>query len=217
MPGIIKIVIVEDHPIFRMGMKELINREKDLEVVGDAETVAEALDLIESLRPDLVIVDLSLKESNGIELVKEIHQNHKQIACLVLSMHDEALHAERCLTAGARGYIMKHEASESVVKAIRHIMSGHIHVSPGIMSTILNKFQKQPDPVSASPLTRLTDREFEIFRLIGQGLSSKEIAVQLGISIKTVGTYRERIKEKLDLKNSGELLRHAVVWVETGR
>lgn len=217
MPDIIKIIIVEDHPIFRMGMKELINREKDLEVVGDAETVAEALDLIEIQRPELVIVDLSLKESNGIELVKEIHHNHKNIASLVLSMHDEALHAERCLTAGARGYIMKHEASESVVKAIRHIMSGNIHVSPGIMSTILNKFQNKPDPVSASPLKRLTDRELEIFRLIGQGLSSKEIAVQLAISIKTVGTYRERIKEKLDLKNSGELLRHAVIWVETGR
>lgn len=217
MPDIIKIIIVEDHPIFRMGMKELINREKDLEVVGDAETVAGALDLIEIQRPDLVIVDLSLKESNGIELVKEIHHNYKHIASLVLSMHDEALHAERCLTAGARGYIMKHEASESVVKAIRHIIAGNIYVSPGIMSTILNKFQNKPDPVSASPLTRLTDRELEIFRLIGQGLSSKEIAFQLAISIKTVGTYRERIKEKLDLKNSGELLRHAVVWVETGR
>lgn len=217
MPDIIKIIIVEDHPIFRMGMKELINREKDLEVVGDAETVAGALDLIEIQRPNLVIVDLSLKESNGIELVKEIHQNHKPIASLVLSMHDEALHAERCLTAGARGYIMKHEASESVVKAIRHIIAGNIYVSPGIMSTILNKFQNKPDPVSASPLKRLTDRELEIFRLIGQGLSSKEIAVQLAISIKTVGTYRERIKEKLDLKNSGELLRHAVIWVETGR
>ncbi|OGQ92290.1 MAG: DNA-binding response regulator [Deltaproteobacteria bacterium RIFOXYC2_FULL_48_10] len=217
MPDIIKIIIVEDHPIFRMGMKELINREKDLEVVGDAETVAEALDLIEIQPPDLVIVDLSLKESNGIELVKEIQHNYKNIASLVLSMHDEALHAERCLTAGARGYIMKHEASESVVKAIRHIIAGNIYVSPGIMSTILNKFQNKPDPVSASPLKRLTDRELEIFRLIGQGLSSKEIAVQLAISIKTVGTYRERIKEKLNLKNSGELLRHAVIWVETGR
>ena len=112
---------------------------------------------------------------------------------------------------------MKHEASESVVKAIRHIIAGNIYVSPGIMSTILNKFQNKPDPVSASPLKRLTDRELEIFRLIGQGLSSKEIAVQLAISIKTVGTYRERIKEKLNLKNSGELLRHAVIWVETGR
>jgi DNA-binding NarL/FixJ family response regulator len=217
MADIIRIVIVEDHPIFRMGMKELINREKDLEVVGDAETVAGALDLIEAQRPDLVIVDLSLKESNGIELVKEINRLYKNTASLVLSMHDEALHAERCLTAGARGYIMKHEASESVVKAIRHIMAGNIHVSPGIMSTILNKFQNKPDPVSASPLTRLTDRELEIFRLIGRGLSSKEIAVQLAISIKTVGTYRERIKEKLDLKNSGELVRHAVIWVETGK
>ena len=216
MPDTIKIVIVEDHPIFRMGMKELINQEKDLQVVGDAETVAGALDIIEKHHPDLVIADLSLKESNGIELVKEIHHKYKHTASLVLSMHDESLHAERCITAGARGYIMKHEASESVVKAIRQIMAGNIYVSPGIMSTILNKFQNKPDRVCESPLKRLTDRELEIFQLIGQGLSSKEIAVQLAISIKTVGTYRERIKEKLDLKNSGELVRHAVIWVETG-
>ncbi len=217
MPDKIKIIIVEDHPIFRMGMKELINREKDLEVIGDAETVSGALDMIEKQPPDLVIVDLSLKESNGMELVKEIHRKYKAISSLVLSMHDESLHAERCIAAGAKGYIMKHEASESVVKAIRHIMSGNIYVSPGIMSTILNKFQNKPDPVHGDPLKRLTDRELEIFQLIGQGLSSKEIAVQLTISIKTVGTYRERIKEKLDLKNSGELVRHAVIWVETTR
>ncbi|KJR96845.1 MAG: LuxR family transcriptional regulator [Desulfobulbaceae bacterium BRH_c16a] len=216
MSEIIKIVIVEDHPIFRMGMKELINREHDLQVVGDAETVAGALEIIEKQRPDLVIADLSLKESNGIGLVKEINSKYKKMSSLVLSMHDESLHAERCIMAGARGYIMKHEASESVVKAIRRIMSGNIYVSSSIMSTILNKFQNQPDLVCQSPLKRLTDRELEIFQLIGRGLSSKKVAEQLIISIKTVGTYRERIKEKLGLKNSEELLRHAVIWVETG-
>ncbi len=216
MANPIKIIIVEDHPIFRMGMKELIDHEKDLSVVGDAEDVAGALDLIEKEHPHLVVVDLSLKESNGIELVKELHIHHKNIFALVLSMHDESLHAERCIMAGAKGYIMKQEASESVVTAIRQIMAGNIYVSPNIMSTILNKFQNQPDLVHESPLKRLTDRELEIFQLIGKGLSSKEIAVQLTISIKTVGTYRERIKEKLDLKHGGALVRHAVIWVETG-
>lgn len=216
MSELTKIVIVEDHPIFRMGMKELINREHDLQVVGDAETVAGALEIIEKRRPDLVIADLSLKESNGIGLVKEIHRKYKKMSSLVLSMHDESLHAERCIIAGARGYIMKHEASESVVKAVRRIMSGNIYVSSSIMSTILNKFQNQPELVCQSPLKRLTDRELEIFQLIGRGLSSKKVAEQLFISIKTVGTYRERIKEKLGLKNSEELLRHAVIWVESG-
>jgi len=216
MPDTIEIIIVEDHPIFRMGMKELINNEKDMAVVGDAENVTGALRRIEETQPHIVIVDLSLKESNGIELVKEIHTNHKKISSLVLSMHDESLHAERCILAGARGYIMKQEASESVVTAIRRIMSGSIYVSPNIMSNILNKFQNQPDLIHESPLKRLTDRELEIFQLIGKGLSSRQIAVQLTISAKTVGTYRERIKEKLSLKHGGELVRHAVIWVETG-
>lgn len=214
--GSINILIVEDHPIFRMGMKEMIEHEPDMCVCGDAQDVAGALKLIEAKKPDLVIVDLSLKESNGLDLVKEISARHKPAASLVLSMHDEALHAERCIMAGAKGYIMKQEASVSVVMAIRRIMDGHIHVSPRIMSHILNTFQKQPDLVHESPLKRITDRELEIFQLIGRGLSSKEIANQLNISIKTIGTYRERIKEKLNLKNSSELVRYAVIWVETG-
>jgi DNA-binding NarL/FixJ family response regulator len=216
MPGRIKVIIVEDHPIFRMGMKELIDSEKDLTVVGEAENVTEALDLLSEKRPDLVIVDLSLKDSNGIELVKEIHNNYKSIYSLVLSMHDESIHAERCIMAGAKGYIMKQEASESVVTAIRHIMSDKIYVSPDIMAGILNKFQSQPDLISESPLKRLTNRELEIFQLIGLGMSSKDIAIQLMISIKTVGTYRERIKEKLGIKHGGKLVRHAVIMVETG-
>ncbi|MBU3950675.1 MAG: response regulator transcription factor [Proteobacteria bacterium] len=212
----LKILIVEDHPIFRMGMEEMIEHEPDMCVCGHAEEVDHALDLIGVHRPDLVIVDLSLKESNGMDLVREICAHHKPTASLVLSMHDEALHAERCIMAGAKGYIMKQEASESVVTAIRRIMDGHIHVSPKIMSRILNSFQKQPGLVHKSPLSRITDRELEIFQLIGQGLSSKQIANQLNISIKTIGTYRERIKEKLNLNNASELVRHAVIWVETG-
>ncbi len=216
MPNMIKVIIVEDHPIFRMGMKELINTEDDLTVVGEAENVDEALALINEKKPDLVVVDLSLKDSNGIEIINELNDNHKNIYSLVLSMHDESLHAERCIMAGAKGYIMKQEASNSVVTAIRHIMSDKIYVSPDIMSNILNKFQNQPDLVSESPLKKLTNRELEIFHLIGLGMSSKNIAIQLTISIKTVGTYRERIKQKLDLKHGGELIRHAVIWVETG-
>jgi len=216
MPNLIKIIIVEDHPIFRMGMKEMIDSEKDLTVIGEAENVTEAIDLIKKKSPDLVIVDLSLKDSNGIELVKEINNNHKNISSLVLSMHDESLHAERCIMAGAKGYIMKQEASESVITAIRHIMSDKIYVSPDIMSNILNKFQTQPNLVNESPLKQLTNRELEIFQLIGLGMSSKDIAIQLMISIKTVGTYRERIKGKLGLKHGEMLVRHAVIWAETG-
>ncbi len=210
------IIIVEDHPIFRMGMKEMIEHEPDMCVCGEAGDVACALKLIRANKPDLVVVDLSLKGSNGLELVKEIAENHKPTLSLVLSMHDEALHAERCILAGAKGYIMKQEASESVVLAIRRIMAGHIHVSPTIMSHILNSFQKQPDSLNESPLKRITDREFEIFQLIGRGMSPKQIAGQLNISVKTIGTYRERIKEKLGLNSAGELVRHAVIWAETG-
>jgi DNA-binding NarL/FixJ family response regulator len=184
----IRILIVEDHPIFRMGMEEMINQEPDMKICGHAEDVPGARKLIERERPDLVIVDLSLKESNGLDLVKEIHAHHKPMASLVLSMHDEAMHAERCIMAGAKGYIMKQEASESVITALRRIMAGHIHVSPTIMSQILHTFQKQPSLVHESRLKHITDRELEIFQLIGAGRSSKEIASQLKISIKTIGT-----------------------------
>ncbi|MGD9732416.1 MAG: response regulator [Desulfamplus sp.] len=213
---VINIIIVEDHPIFRMGMKEMIEHEPDMCVCGEAGDVIGALKLIREKRPDIVIVDLSLKESNGLDIVKEIADYHKPMASLVLSMHDEALHAERCIMAGAKGYIMKQEASESVIMAIRSIMDGHIHVSPNIMSHILNSFQKQRELIYESPLKRITDREVEIFQLIGRGMSSKQIANQLNISVKTIGTYRERIKEKLNLKSAGELVRYAVIWVETG-
>ncbi len=214
--GKIKIVIVEDHPIFRMGMTELINREQDMEVCGYGEDVAEARAVIREQMPDMVVVDLSLKNSNGLDLVKEISGQYPRISFLVLSMHDESLHAERCILAGAKGYIMKQEASTSVVKAIREIGAGNLHVSSPIMSHILNKFRNQPAALHASPLNALTDREMEIFQFIGQGYASGEIAKRLNISVKTIGTHRERIKNKLNLKDSGTLVRHAVIWVETG-
>ena len=210
-----KILIVEDHPIFCMGMTELINQENDLFICGNADNVSSALKAIDKLEPDLVIVDLSLKSSNGIEIIKEIKRFKKKIPTLVLSMHDELIHAERCLLAGARGYVMKQEASESVVKAIHQILSGNIYVSQNIMAGILNKFQKQPESFQKPLIDRLTDREIEVFQLIGKGLSSGEIADQLNISVKTIGTYRERIKEKLSLKHGAELVKYAVLWVET--
>lgn len=212
----IKIIIVEDHPIFRMGIEALINREPDMDVCAFAEDVDSAKDVIEQNQPDLILLDLTLKNSNGIELIKDFEQQQRQIKFLVLSMHDESLHAERCILAGAKGYIMKQEASESVVAAIRQILSGNIYVSAAIMSNILHKFQRDPDALNESPLKRLTDREIQIFQLIGQGFSTGEISHQLKISVKTIGTYRERIKEKLSIKQGSELVRTAVIWTETG-
>ncbi|THB80134.1 MAG: DNA-binding response regulator [Desulfobacteraceae bacterium] len=199
-----------------MGMKDLINSEDDITVIGEADNVADAMDLVEEKKPDLVIVDLSLKESDGINIINDVEKNYPNIYTLVLSMHNESLYAERCIMAGAKGYIMKQEASESVVNAIRHIMSDKIYVSPNIMANILNRFQNQRDQINESPLKTLTDREMEIFHLIGLGMLSKDIAIQLNISIKTVGAHRERIKQKLGIKHNNELIRRAAIWVETG-
>ena len=210
-----KILIVEDHPIFRMGMCELINQEKDLIVCGSAEDVAKARDLIQIKQPELVILDLSLKNSNGMELLKELNKYHKQIYVLVLSMHEESLYAERCLLAGAMGYVMKHEAIESVTKAIRYIFAGKKYISQRIMENLLNKLGDRSIQEQGSPVQSLTDRELEIFQLIGKGFSSRQIAAQLNLSVKTVGAHRERIKQKLGLKTSGEIVRHAVLWLET--
>jgi DNA-binding NarL/FixJ family response regulator len=207
-----RILIVDDHPIFCLGMSELINQESDLVVCGSADTVGKAWIAIRSLKPDLVIVDISLKNSNGIDLVREIHSEHRNLPVLVLSMHDESLYAERALLSGARGYIMKQEATKSVVHAIRQVMSGKIYASEEIKEKMLMRQIATQDIKNASPLDKLTIRELEVFRLIGLGLSTKEIAERLNISIKTVGTYRERIKEKLELKHATELVKFAVHW-----
>ncbi|MBT3388504.1 MAG: response regulator transcription factor [Desulfobacula sp.] len=215
MEALRKILIVEDHPIFRMGMCELIDQEKDFVVCGSAEDVPEARELIKTENPELVILDLSLKNSNGMELLKELNKYHKEIFVLVLSMHEESLHAERCLLAGAKGYVMKHEAIESVIKAIRQIFAGKKYISQRIMERIVNKMGDQPFPDQGSSVQNLTDRELEIFQLIGKGFSSGQIASQLNLSVKTIGAHRERIKSKLGLKTSGEMVRYAVLWLET--
>jgi DNA-binding NarL/FixJ family response regulator len=209
-----KILIVDDHPVFRMGMEELLNQEEDFTVCGVAEDIRSARRELIEKQPDLAIIDISLAQENGLDLVKEIASRHHCVRVLVLSMHDESVWAERAIRAGARGYIMKKEASESIIAAIRNILNGKIHVSASMMSHLLDKFQVNPDFQSVQSEEVLTDRELEVFRLIGQGLSTRAIADQMKLSIKTIGTYRDRIKQKLCLKSAVELTRRAVLWTE---
>jgi DNA-binding NarL/FixJ family response regulator len=208
------ILIVDDHPIFRHGLAQLINQEHDLLVCGEAEDYHGALKGVETLAPDMVIVDITLKNMSGIDLIKDLHRQYRTLPMLVISMHEESLYAERSLRAGARGYIMKQEASESVIDAIRQVLRGRIYASRDVTDNLLTRFVDGPQSVLESPVQALTDRELEVFRLIGEGLGLSEIADRLHLSVKTIGTYRERIKDKLGIKNATELLRSAMKWVE---
>jgi DNA-binding NarL/FixJ family response regulator len=209
-----RILIVDDHPILRMGMRELLNQEEGFEVCAVAENISSARKAIKETNPDMAIIDISLAGDNGLDLVKEISSSNKSISMLVLSMHDESVWAERAIRAGARGYIMKKEAAESIVAAVRNIMDGKVHVSEKIMARLLDKFHINPDSSTASTEEALTDRELEVFRLIGLGLSTREIASRMNLGIKTIGTYRDRIKQKLRIKSGAELIRRAVLWTE---
>ena len=217
MPEKKKILLVEDHPIFRLGLSELINQEDDLQAFGGSKDVDPAITEIETMDPDLIIADITLKTSDGIDLVKYVKRYHKQIPVLVLSMHDEYLYAQRALSAGARGYIMKQEAMESVVTAIHHVLDGKIYLNDKVKEHILSNMSDTPATRDKSPIDRLTDRELQVFKMIGRGFSSREIAERLFLSIKTIGTYRERIKEKLNLKHANELVRCAVHFEKTGQ
>jgi DNA-binding NarL/FixJ family response regulator len=197
-----------------MGMTELLNQEEDFSVCAVAEDIRSARKALAESSPDLAIVDISLAQENGLDLVKEISAEAGAIPVLVLSMHDESVWAERAIRSGARGYVMKKEASETIILAIRDILNGRIHISAPMMSSLLNKFQKHPDCQGAPTADILTDREFEVFRLIGQGLSTREISIQMRLGIKTIGTYRDRIKQKLNLKSAAELTHRAVLWTE---
>ena len=208
------ILIVDDHPIFRMGMQELLNQEDDFSVCAVAEDIAGARKAIREYQPDLAIIDISLSEENGLDLVKEIAAGSTNLPVLVLSLHDESVWAERAIRAGARGYVMKKEASESVISAIRNILAGKIHVSTDMMAHLLDKFHGNPEGTGAPTVDVLTDRELEVFRLIGSGLATREIADRMNLGIKTIGTYRDRIKQKLCIKNAAELTRRAVLWIE---
>lgn len=209
-----RIFIVEDHPIFRMGLIELINQESDMVVCGEAETVSDARKGIANCEADMVVVDLGLKNSSGMDLIREFRVEGRKVPILVLSMHDESIHAQRCILAGASGYIMKQETSVSVVKAIRHILAGSLYVSEKVMTRLLNRLRGDAEARHQSPMDELTDRELEVFQLIGGGLTSSDIARRLNLSVKTVGTHRERIKEKLGCRHGGELVRLAVLWTE---
>lgn len=208
----IKILIVDDHPIVRQGLAELINHEDDMVVCGQAEDAHEAIKEIRKLEPDMAIVDISLKQTSGIELLKDIKVQFPNLPVLVLSMHDEALFAERALRAGAKGYIMKQQATDNVVKAIRKILTGQIYVSEEMSSKMLGKLVGGKPKVGVSAIDRLSDRELEVFLLIGHGYGTRQISEQLHLSVKTIETYRSHIKEKLNLNNAAELLQYAIQW-----
>lgn len=209
-----RVLLVDDHPVVRRGLALMIDAEPDLSIVGEAENYEQALDAIARLTPDVAVVDISLSGRSGIDLIKELRTKSPHLPVLVLSMHDESLQAERALRAGAKGYIMKREATANVIGAIRHVLKGGIYVSDRIGARLLGKMADAP-PGVRSPLERLSDRELEIFNLIGQGLNPRTIAERFGLSIKTVEAHRENIKGKLGLASSNELIRYAVQhWLD---
>jgi len=205
-----RVFIVDDHPVVRQGLALLINREADLAVCGDAADAPSALQRLDALQPDIVILDLSLNGPDGLDLLKTIRGRNGALPVLVLSMLDESLYAERALRAGASGYIMKQEATEKVLVAIRRILGGGIYLSDRMANKVLHHFVGGSPAGENSPLSELTDREMEVFRLIGKGNSTRQIAEQLHISVKTVESYQAHIKEKLSLKNARELMQSAM-------
>jgi DNA-binding NarL/FixJ family response regulator len=209
-----QVLIVDDHPMMRQGLAQLINHEPDLTACGEADTVAQALKLINTAKPDLVLADISLPDRNGLELIKDAQALHPGLPVLVVSMHDESLYAERVLRAGGRGYIMKQEGGKLLMQAIRHVLSGQIYVSAKMSAKILEIFSGHRADVAHSPVERLSDREFEVFQLIGQGKGTRQIAEHLHLSIKTVEVHRANIKHKLELEHGTDLVRYAIRWTE---
>ncbi len=207
-----RILVVDDHPIVRQGLALLINREPDMVVCGEAEEAMGALHVLASARPDVLIVDISLNGPDGLDLLKNVRANHPALPVLILSMHDESIYAERALRAGANGYIMKQEATERVLVAVRRILGGEIYVSDRIANRMLRHYIAGSGTVRNSSIADLSDRELEVFRLIGEGHGTRQIAEELHLSIKTVESYQAHIKEKLSLRSSRELMQHAVQW-----
>ena len=210
-----RILIVDDHPMMRQGLAQLVNNEPDLAVCCEVENAHQALAAIDKDPPDLVLADITLPDKSGIELIKDIQAINPGLAVLVISMHDESLYAERVLRAGGRGYIMKHEGGKKLMEAIRQVLSGKIYVSEKMSARILESFSGRRSPgADKSSVENLTDREFEVFQLIGQGKGTRQIAEKLHLSVKTVEVHRVNIKTKLKLQSATELIRFAVRWVE---
>jgi len=210
-----KILIVDDHPMTRYGIARLIEQEPDLAVSGEAESVQPALAAVKALKPRLVLADLTLAEGEGLEFIKDMRTLYPEVAVLVVSMHDEALYAERALRAGARGYIMKNEGGEKLVEAIRQVLQGKTYLSDRMSGRVLDIFATRRRRADDSILGKLTDREFEVFRLIGQGLTTHEIGERLRLSPKTVETHRLHVRQKLQLKSGPGLINYAVRWAGT--
>jgi DNA-binding NarL/FixJ family response regulator len=206
------VLVVDDHPLMRQGLALLINQQQDLHVCGEAEEAQAALLAIAQLRPDIMILDISLKGPDGIEILKNIRATDPDLPVLVLSMHDEAIYAERALRARANGYIMKQEATEKVLVAVRRILSGEIYVSDRIANRMLRHYITGASTLRNSSIADLSDRELEVFRLIGEGHGTRQIAEELHLSVKTVESYQAHIKEKLSLRSARELMQHAIQW-----
>jgi DNA-binding NarL/FixJ family response regulator len=210
-----RILVVDDHPMMRQGLAQLVGAEPDLAICGEVENAEAALDSIGRLKPDLVLADISLPGKNGLELIKDFQAIQPDLPILVISMHDESLYAERVLRAGGRGYIMKQEGGKKLMLAIRQVLGGQIYVSEKMSALILEIFSGRRAGMEGSPVEKLTDREFEVFQLIAEGKSTREIAEKLHLSVKTVDVHRTNIKKKLKLKSAPELIRFAVRWSES--
>jgi DNA-binding NarL/FixJ family response regulator len=211
-PAKLKVLLVDDHPITRQGMKALVNQQQNLEVVGEADNAPYAIELVGKLQPDLAIVDIALKTTNGIELTKNIKVQAPNLPVLIVSMHDEGLYAERALRAGAMGYLMKQEASDKIIQAINRLLQGEIYLSDKIKEKMLHRFVNKKGDGMVFSIDTLSDREMEVFQLIGNGYSTRQIAQKLNLSSKTIDSYREHLKLKLNLESGAELVRHAIQW-----
>lgn len=210
-----KVLVVDDHPMTRYGIVRLIEQEPDLVVCGEAENASRALAAVRALKPQVVLTDLTMPGGEGLEFVKDVRSLHPEVAVLVVSMHDEALYAERALRAGARGYIMKNEGGEKLVEAIRQVLQGKTYVSENMSGKVLEIFSHRRRRADDTTIGKLTDREFEVFRLLGQGMTTREIGQQLRLSTKTVETHRLHVREKLGLKSGPALIKYAVRWAGT--
>jgi DNA-binding NarL/FixJ family response regulator len=209
-----RILLVDDHAVVRYGMAQLINRENDLVVCGEEEDAAHALSAIGKLKPDLVVADISLKDSSGLELMRNIKALYARLPVLVVSAHDESVYAELAFRAGGLGYLMKAEALDKIITAIRRVLSGNIYVSDALAARMLRQQFNGRTNVQESVVGRLSGRELEVFQLIGQWKKTSEIARQLHLSIKTIEYYREQIKQKLDLQSAAQLTQQATTWVQ---
>jgi DNA-binding NarL/FixJ family response regulator len=207
-----RVLLVDDHPIVRQGVAAMLNQQPDISVCGTAEDPHQALETVAKLKPDLVIVDLSLKKGSGIDLLKDLKVRYPKLLTLVLSMHDESLYALRVLRAGASGYIMKQAATENVLVAVRRVLAGEVYLSEEMGKRMMEQIAGKPAKRSGSPIEDLSDRELQVFNMIGQGRGTRQIAEELHLSVKTIESHRARIKDKLNLQTGAELVQHAIQW-----